>query len=246
MNAQPIVSVISAFKNSGLGTIGVLDSIRKQHYKNVEHCIVDGASTDNTLKLIESNRSARSLLISRADNSIAEAWNTGVNMASGELITFQGMGDALQSDAIRKVIDLYNSLGQPSKTILVGRCDRINKDGVSLGVSARRYRRIWRPISLRFWFPSCFIPKSLFEEIGLFNENKKIALDCDWLLRAIKHGCQFVYGNHLVRMEEGGVSDTQWLKGYNEYANSLDELGLFNVYDRSVSTLYRAIKTGKF
>jgi len=94
---------------------------------------------------------------------------------------------------------------------------------------------------MRFWFPSCFIPASLFEEVGGFNENRKIALDTDWLLRAIQADCKFIYGNHLVSMDEGGISDKYWLRAYDEFIQSQKELGMFHLYDKLVSGLYRYI-----
>ena len=95
---------------------------------------------------------------------------------------------------------------------------------------------------MRFWFPSCFISRDLFEKVGCFNEDKKIGMDSEWLLRAIKAGCRFVYGDYVVDMESGGLSSSQWQRGYDEYIASLRSLGMFNIYDQLIVPIYSAYR----
>ena len=240
MNAgnTPKISIVSAFKNSGQKTLNVLESVRAQTYSNIEHCIVDGMSTDGTLELIRSEAISNSKIVSREDRSISEAWNTGVSLCSGDLISFQGAGDYLDPNACSLVASLYQSSGSTSKAIIVGGCSRISTDGVSEPVRYNKYRRMWRPISMRFWFPSVFIPRSAFDSVGLFDENKKIALDTDWLLRAISNGYHFLYSRHHLSMEAGGISDSSWKRGYLEYLESLEKYNMMNFYDKALSKIY--------
>lgn len=234
------VSVISATRNIADKVQSLIKSINDQDYHNFEHIVVDGASTDDTVHQIVMHSIRNPKLISEVDSGIADAWNKGISLATGDLFTFQGSGDHLSPNAIAEAVRLYESLApfERDRTIIVGGCLRIDEQGQFLPVKHRRYSRLWRPISLRFWFPSCFIPRQMFENVGLFDVKLRIAIDTDWILRAIRAGSVFKYSSHLVQMESGGISDKYWLQGYREYLDSLKRHGMFKGYDKLVSNTY--------
>lgn len=237
------ISIVSAFYNVGENVVNVIESVLSQSYDNFEYCIVDGESCDDTVKYIDPYLQDKKIkFISEKDNSIGEAWNKGVKLCSGDLVIFLGAGDLLTRECLIDVANAYKKEDYKKRVIMVGACQRkYNCDDYRRVF--RRYIRALRPISLRFWFPACVIPLDLFDVVGEFDEHKKVAVDTDWLIRAIKHNVNFSYHDKdFVEMEAGGMSDKLWSCGYHEYLKSLRDNGLNNIYDEVVSYLYRGYK----
>ena len=97
------VSIITATYNSQDTIQSCIDSIHSQNYENIEHIVVDGNSTDNTLSIIKSNKNIK--FISEKDSGIYEAMNKGLKMASGDIIGILNSDDLLfDSTIIEKVV----------------------------------------------------------------------------------------------------------------------------------------------
>ena len=75
---SPIISLITCTKNSGKYLEECLQSIQNQTYKNIQHIIIDGDSTDDTSQIIEKYRDQLDVLISEKDKGIYDAFNKGM------------------------------------------------------------------------------------------------------------------------------------------------------------------------
>lgn len=238
----PSVAVISAFKDVGEDVFAVVQSVQSQSYQNVQHYIVEGGGSMESRALLKGPCSMPNThCVIEPDKGIGDAWNKGVSRCKEDLVVFLGAGDRLEPTNVERAVRLYESMNRPENVIIAGICMREHADG-SVRRDARKYHRLWRPISLRVWFPTCFIPRRLLEAVGPFSLEKKIAVDSDWLLRAIARGATFAYGGHLIRMDATGVSERLWARGYLEYFQSLEAQGLLTPYDQLVSWIYRAVK----
>lgn len=94
------ISIITVAKNNKAGLLGAIECVRNQTYKNVEHIIVDGGSTDGTVEILKQvqddirsdhNDSRPTtnyslLTISEADSGIYDAINKGIRLATGDVI----------------------------------------------------------------------------------------------------------------------------------------------------------------
>lgn len=117
-----------------------LDSVFKQNYPAIEHIIIDGASTDNTVKIAKdymersfaSDSGHEVRLLVEPDNGIYDAMNKGLNMATGDYICFLNAGDALHAaDTISTMVG--NTLDEgtaPSKcpAVIYGETDIVDED----------------------------------------------------------------------------------------------------------------------
>ena len=80
------VSIVTSTFNSEKTILDTLNSVKNQTYKNIEHIIVDGLSTDKTLQIINNFENENLKIISEPDNGIYDAMNKGLKIATGEVI----------------------------------------------------------------------------------------------------------------------------------------------------------------
>ena len=175
------VSVITATYNSGTTLRDTLESVLAQTYPDIEHIVVDGGSTDNTMELVreyEPRYNGRLRYVSEPDKGIYDAMNKGIGMATGEVIGI------LNSD------DFYTSAD--TVETLIGELERLKVDAVfgdihfvdsdNLGKCVRYYSsagfRRWKML-LGFMpaHPSFYCRKEAYERFGLFKTFYKVAAD---------------------------------------------------------------------
>ncbi len=103
------ISVITVCRNAA-GTIGAnIFSVYSQKYDNVEHIIIDGASTDGTVELLRGIQEQGNVrFISEADNGIYDAMNKGIKLADGEWVFFLGSDDIFFDDEVLTRIFCHN------------------------------------------------------------------------------------------------------------------------------------------
>ncbi len=239
MKASKKLSVITASYNSEYTISRTIESILEQSYTNIEYIIVDGASNDQTLSIIDKYRKhildkvISFKLLSERDNGIADAWNKGLQFATGEVIFFLNSDDWIEYDSISKAMRNFEQNGN---MVLYGRCNRYNVEEFLVGSYQKRFfrgRELW---NFGFSFTTCFIGSEVFDKLGGFNSDFKIAIDSEFLLRCIKNKVKFLKGDHTVNMREGGVSLNHRDLARQEFRSALLKYGypsfLVNLIDK--------------
>ncbi len=131
---KPTLSVVTIVYNNVRDIERTLLSVLNQSYPHIEYIVVDGASTDGTLKLIQSYQDRLSVLISEKDAGIYDAMNKGLALATGEYVLFMNSGDELYApDTVAKVFATH-----PNADIYYGETEMYNEAWQSLGT--RRHR----------------------------------------------------------------------------------------------------------
>lgn len=110
IGSSPLLSIITPTLNSASTIEDCLKSVANQTYKNIEHLIIDGVSTDATLHIIKKSQSEYSHIrvISEKDNGIYDAINKGIRIAKGQWLYFLGSDDKLYDTSVFESI-FYNS-----------------------------------------------------------------------------------------------------------------------------------------
>lgn len=126
------LSIITVNRNNAEGLAKTMASVFNQSISDFEYIIVDGASTDDSVKVAKDAISSQNLLpegrihfSSEPDNGIYNAMNKGVSMASGEYLMFMNSGDCLKNDSIIETIYKLNS----NADIIIGRVSVLLDDG---------------------------------------------------------------------------------------------------------------------
>ena len=180
----PYISVITVTKNAEETIERTIASVKKQDYSNYEHIIVDAASDDATMSSVHHYAQSYPVIyLSEPDRGIADAFNKSIGLSSGQWILFIGSGDELIHPGVLSHMD---SVLKTHEDKLILRGNVIFKD--IKGTKGQRYRgnfpRYMLKVFMCFSHQSIFHNHTLFEHYGLFDENLKIAMDYDLLLRA--------------------------------------------------------------
>lgn len=201
------VSIITVTWNSEKTIKETLDSISNQDYPNIEHIIVDGASTDKTLEIIESSEFKNIKIISEKDTGIYDALNKGIELANGEIIGLLHSDDVYANNHTIKTI--LEEFSNKSVDAVYGDIVYVKEDVL---IRYWRSKDFQQNLLWRGWMPphtSLFLRKEVYQKVGNFNINYKIAADYDFIIRAFKEiGSRSVYiPKVLVKMKIGGESN---------------------------------------
>ena len=179
-----------------------LDSVLQQDYPNIVHLIIDGASTDDTLKLVDnyitrSNAAGNGHQVqvtSEPDKGIYDAMNKGLRSADGDYVCFLNAGDFLpSSDTVSRIIETITQHPSPNTqqlpAVLYGDTDIVDGEGRFL-----RHRRLAPPEHLS-WKSfkqgmlvchQAFYARTDFAIATPYDMQYRYSADVDWCIRVMK------------------------------------------------------------
>ena len=203
------ISIITVCLNSEKTIKYSLNSVISQSYKNVEHLIVDGGSTDNTKKILKEYKFKNKKVILTKGESLYESLNIGIKNATGDLISILHSDDIYNNDdTLSKVATITRS---SKKKIFFGNVVYFKKKNFLKII--RSYPAIDFKKKKLFYgnmppHTGSFYKKEIFEKYGYYNKSFKIAGDFEHLLRLIYiKNVEFKILNFVVtRMRAGGLS----------------------------------------
>lgn len=223
-NSKLKLSIIVASMNSAKGIGETITSIEKQNYENVEVIFMDGGSTDDTLKIIKGCNLSDIKIVSEPDEGIADAWNKGLKLCSGDVITMLNSDDFYDDGVVEKVMPYFASSDEP----LIGFGDVTLIDQTS-GERSRVIGKARGKIGLLngfgFLHPSVFFNRQAMDSVGIFDKKISVAMDTDWMLRAYFGAVCFKKVPSHTFMLTGGQSDINRYTGVGEYLDALVRQG---------------------
>lgn len=181
-NDNPKISIITPSYNSGKQIERAIKSVLKQDYKNWEHIIVDGKSTDNTIEILKKYPHLK--WISEKDNGQADAMNKGFSKSTGDIIVYLNADDYFYPNAFSSVIKEFNK----GAKFVVG---NIKVKSPRLKANFINTPRTTLKGMLRHWEPNAFAlnPVGYFylKEVQKkcpFNIKNKYTMDLEFLIDA--------------------------------------------------------------
>ncbi len=218
-----VFSIITICFNSERTIERTIKSVLSQTYKDYEYIIVDGASKDGTLDIVKKYEplfEGRMKWKSEPDNGIYNAMNKGILRATGDIIGIVNSDDWLEPDALENVNNAFSANNNNLNSLYCGGINyhftngNIKKWSVNLK-SLHRNAKYYFISGIRH--PGLFVPKEIYNKVGIFNDKMKVAADSDFMLRCYFSGIPFVDIHAIVsNMSEGGVS-TSGSKKAREY-----------------------------
>lgn len=230
------LSVIMVCLNSATTIRGALESVAAQTYRPIELVVVDGGSSDGTMKIVAEFRDIPGVRVSSPDQGIYDAMNHGVMLATGDWIYFLNSDDRFADENVVQYA-MAAAASFPCD-VLYGDVDCVyprrvvRKSHANVSTSNIGYEGLCHQ--------SIFARRDAFHRIGGFDLRYRIAADYDWVLRAFRAGLRM---HHIpvcvARYSMSGFSGTHG-------TDMVDEVRLVRVRHLNfwqfwiARTLYRA------
>lgn len=238
------ISIITATYNNEATIKETLESVAKQDYQNIEHIIIDGVSTDNTLKIIE-NYKHISKVISEKDFGIYHALNKGIKHSTGELIGFLHADDYFEDISI--LSEIAKTVKKHQADAIYGDLDYISTNDTEKIIRHWKSKEFKLKLLKKGWMPphpTFYAKKQLYNKFGIFNTNYKISADYELMLRFLSKNISVKYiPKVIVKMRVGGVSNNSFsniiTKSKEDYkaikANKIG--GIFTLLNKNFSKI---------
>ena len=197
MKDKPLVSIVTPSYNQGRFIEDTILSVKNQDYPNIEHIIVDGGSTDNTLEILKKYEGTYNMRwISEPDEGQSDAINKGFRMAKGEIIGWLNSDDVyFTRDVISYVVKEF--LKNPKIDVIYGDNVYIDKNGNFLGIRKMlwwSYNRALRGVIPSQ--PSAFFRREVVKKFQL-NKDLNFVMDLEFWLK-IGRECNIKHINKIV------------------------------------------------
>ncbi|MGE7110281.1 glycosyltransferase [Lysinibacillus sp. NPDC047702] len=222
MNNGPKISIITACYNAENTIEQTIQSVLGQTYKNIEYIIVDGASTDGTMEIVEKYRDNIDVVVSESDKGVYDAFNKGVELATGEFINFMNADDYLSTNGIIEEIGLYLH-NHSNVKLLHGNVKAIDE------ITGHWHYR-GQSLSLKDFekgqmcpHQSVFTYKELFNEFGGFDLAYKILADVDFTIKTFKNYEEYIeyVPIEVAHFRLGGLSSSLQHEKDMHYENAI-------------------------
>jgi glycosyltransferase involved in cell wall biosynthesis len=210
------ISIITVTYNSAATLKDTLESVRSQDHPDIEHVLVDGASTDGTVDIIKAYPHVQRW-VSEKDKGLYDAINKGIAMATGDVVGILNSDDFFPNNHVvsliaktfleKKVDAVYGDIA----FVRPGNLDKIIRLYSSKKFTPRKFGFGYMPAH-----PSFYAKKSCYDALGVYQLGYKIAADYELLMRFMyKHRITNTYiPEILVYMRTGGVSNKNFFSRY--------------------------------
>ena len=207
------ITIITVSYNSAATISDTMHSVVRQTYPDIEHIVVDGGSSDDTVAIVRAEGSRVTRIVSEPDRGIYDAMNKGLHLAHGDVIGFINSDDFYaSSDALANVAAAF---ADPAVDACYGDLCYVKQDEVA---SVVRYWRssVFRPgLFLRGWcppHPTLFVRRNVYDRFGAFDLQYRIASDIELMIRFLEvHRVNTRYlPQVLVTMRMGGTTNRSW------------------------------------
>lgn len=226
------ISIITVVFNAEQTIADALASVAAQSHSDLEHIIIDGASTDGTMSVVDQHRAQLTHVVSEPDDGIYDAMNKGVRLASGDVIGILNADDVYQDETVLAQV----AAAHAGEDIDACYADLVYVKPENMQHVFRYWRsRSYEPgLCYKGWMPAhptFFVKKRVYTKVGFFNTELDYQSDLEFCARAFEiHKINSVYVPKLwVRMRLGGVTNNSFAsmwKGNWESYRALKSLGL--------------------
>jgi glycosyltransferase involved in cell wall biosynthesis len=186
----PLVSVVTPSYNAMPYIQENVESVREQGYRNLEHIIMDGASTDGTREYLESQSGLR--CISEPDRGQSHALNKAFRLANGQIIGWLNADDTYQPGAVFTAVRFFQQY--PEIDLVYSDLQIIDQADQGVGITRSQSFNLDRLLLDNFIKqPTVFMRRRVIDQLGGVDENLHFAMDREFWLRAGEAGFKMHY-----------------------------------------------------
>ena len=212
--STPKISIITIVYNNVKDIEYTILSVLNQTYQHIEYIIIDGASNDGTLDVINSYRGSIDVVISEKDKGIYDAMNKGLALATGDYVLFLNSGDELyDNNTIQTIVDKGNNAD-----IIYGETKLVDENRKIVGDRRHKAPETFDWKSFKYGMNVCHQAIYVKKEIASpYDLNYQLSADIDWVIRAAKKAKSSQNVNtYVARYLVGGMSQKRHKQSLKE------------------------------
>jgi glycosyltransferase involved in cell wall biosynthesis len=235
------ISIITPSYNSEKYIAETIESVKNQSYKNFEHIVIDGLSSDTTVKILHQYPHLH--WISERDNGQTDAINKGFRLANGDILAWQNADDLYFPHTFERVIDYFKN--NPQVDIVYGYYDLIDSES--------KFICKVKPIAWNYWLfkhgrfvpmqPTVFWRRKVYEEIGDLDTSLHYCMDVDFFARVSKKFKFSLIPEFLGKFRVHENSKTHNENNHNEVYDEYNQVMIKNfnltVVDQIIMRLFK-------
>ncbi len=204
------ISIVTAVYNREATVADAIQSVQQQTYRNIDHVIQDGGSTDNTLEIIKSREDARTVLVSEPDRGIYDALNRGMGRATGDIVGLMHSDDIFAHTNV--VAQVAHAFEDPETDCVYGDLQYVAANDTNHIIRQWKSGPYNRELLRHGWMPphpTFYVRRTVLERLGDYDTSYQIAADYDAMLRWLWTGSiRATYiPDVMVKMRVGGESN---------------------------------------
>ena len=187
----PLISIITPSFNKGEFIEETIESIQNQTYTNIEHIIMDGLSSDQTISILKKYEKKISW-ISKKDSGQTDAINKGLIRSQGVILAYLNADDTYLPNTIETIVNYFSS--HPDIDLVYGDIIHINEKSEEIEYIKTGQIQFLDYLCGRFYLPqpTIFFRRNVFEKLGLFDINLDLAMDLDYWITVLSE-CRVDY-----------------------------------------------------
>ncbi len=212
---RPLVSIITVVRNAEDTLEKAIGSVRGQIYPSIEHILVDGASTDGTVAIIRQHLDWIAAWSSESDDGLYDAMNRGIAACTGEIIGILNADDWYSPDLVENAVE---ELCRSNGDFVFGDIWMYGYRGQDHFLPGDPdYARVVRTDAPRTWHTTMLCRRVMYDRVGLYRTDMRIASDYDWQIRAFRNGFRGIHCPGVVaHVSAGGISTSQQVVALKE------------------------------
>jgi len=213
MHRNPSVCVVIASYNAASTIEKAVSSVLGQNYPNLQLLVVDGASTDSTISILEKITDSRLCFVSEPDKGLYDAWNKAVRISTAERVIFIGADDYLYSPS--SISDFWKLIPETihENPMIYGDLISLGIDGSPVKKIGKKWRNPWSLAGRHIWTTfdiptmAIFFSRNAIISAGGFDDKLRIMADIDLILKIARTTPPvYVSSTVITAMGHGGIS----------------------------------------
>lgn len=247
MSEKPLISVITVTYNAGNCIGKTLESLKEQTFGEFEHIVVDGASKDDTVKIIKERGLPATVLISESDRGLYDAMNKGLQMSTGKYVLFLNAGDRLHDT---QTLARYADGARENADIVYGDTIIVDSEGNKI---ADRHLKAPERLTKESFSKGMLVCHQAFlakREISPeFDLNYRFSADYDWCVKCLeKSEPEKCLNLNAVTIDylSDGLTDKNKIKSLKErFRIMVKHYGLTKTIANHIGFVFRSLKRGR-
>jgi glycosyltransferase involved in cell wall biosynthesis len=178
----PLVSIVTPSYNKGSFVEETILSVKNQTYHHIEHIVMDGGSTDETLDILRKYDDSL-IWISEPDEGQSDAINKGWRMSKGEILAYLNADDTYMPEAVQTAVEFLHN--NPDVGMVYGDADFTDKHGEVTGHYQTGEFDLKRMLCSHNHVPqpTVFFRRDVLDKVGYLDSDLHLAMDLDYWIR---------------------------------------------------------------